>query len=280
MNQQELCHYIHIHLNEMYNEHEINYINKYFIRHWYQLRRSNAAELQIIDDHQWVDQWLKSLQQGMPVAYVAGEAAFLDLNLFVGAGVLIPRPETEELCSIIQQDLKFKSNLKILDIGTGSGCIPVYLKKYNPSWKVYALDISEHARDYTLRNAEKYEVHIEFILMDFLKEYKNLNYKLDVIIANPPYISKAEKHLLSKQTLSFEPHIALFPESEDDLIFYRRIFEFAISKLNPKGYVYLELNSNTAEQVFQLFSESQLFIPELLTDLFSKPRFLRARLRE
>lgn len=280
MNKQELCQYLYIRLKNIYNELEINYITKFFVSYWHKSNHSDKLDLQSFDDYPWIDHWLASLKMGMPIEYVAGEAVFMELELIIGEGVLIPRPETEELCSLIQNELKFKTNLNVLDIGSGSGCISVYLKKWNPSWNLYALDISERALEYTLKNAQKHKVLIEFIQMDFLKESKNIDTPFDVIISNPPYISRTEENLISKQTLDFEPHMALFPDSEDKLIFYKHILEFAKSRLNSKGFVFLELNATNADQVYNLFFDTGLFNTELGSDLFSKPRFLKAQLKE
>ncbi|MDQ3142324.1 MAG: peptide chain release factor N(5)-glutamine methyltransferase, partial [Bacteroidota bacterium] len=158
--------------------------------------------------------------KGKPVQYVVGEASFMNLNLFVDERVLIPRPETEELVYWVEKEIIKTGANSILDVGTGSGCIAIYLKKKFPAVEVNALDISEAALEVARMNAINYNADINFIKMDFLLEIPELK-NIDVIISNPPYISQQEKKLMTPWVINYEPSIALFPIGDDPLIFYK-----------------------------------------------------------
>ncbi len=215
-----------------------------------------------------------------PVQYVLGFADFYGLKFKVNEHVLIPRQETEELVFWILADAKRLSKeleIKVLDIGTGSGCIPIALKKEMPNWKVEAMDISVEALKIAGENAQLNNVEIDFFQFDILdsERWNDLgNY--DIIVSNPPYIPEKEKKIMPENVVNFEPHLALFVENKDPLIFYKKIAEFAFSKLNPKGKLYFETNEFNAEKVLNIV-ENQGFINCMLKkDMSGKNRMVCA----
>lgn len=195
---------------------------------------------------------LYELKNKKPIQYILGETEFFGIKFFVNQNVLIPRPETEEL---IEWILNSNSNSEsvIIDIGTGSGCIPIVLKKNLPSAKMYALDISEKAIETAENNAEFHQTKVKFLCEDFLTfDYSTLP-KFDVIVSNPPYISENEKNTMAQSVTEFEPNLALFVPDEDALLFYRKICEFAKEKLKEDGKVFVEINQNLKNETVQLF---------------------------
>lgn len=220
----------------------------------------------------------KDLKKNIPVQYILQEAWFYNLKFYVDKHVLIPRPETEELVDYI---LKENKNAKTyLDVGTGSGCIPVTIKKNNPSSSVYACDISTDALALAKKNAALNETEISFFLADALNTEQLLQKtetNFDVIISNPPYIKYSEKELMTPSVLDNEPHLALFVEGDDTIIFYKKIIDLCKYKLNNNGKLYFEVNPLTADNVKEYSLKSKLFKKvELLKDLSGKVRFLSA----
>lgn len=212
---------------------------------------------------------IRKLKLNVPIQYILGNTEFYGLKLKVNEHVLIPRPETEELVEWIITDCGFRieellinpqskirnSQLSILDIGTGSGCIAISLKKNMPDAEVYALDISENALAVAKENAEKNNAEIHFLQGDILNTLtlEHLNtLTLDVIVSNPPYITEKEKTEMSANVLDHEPHTALFVPDNDALLFYRAILDFAKDKLAAGGNLYFELNSTYAAAVAEL----------------------------
>ena len=197
-----------------------------------------------------LDEHLQRLLKYEPVQYILGYAEFYGLKFKVSSAVLIPRPETEELVELIGEEID-DPNLSILDIGTGSGCIPITLKKHIAQADVTGLDISEDALQIARENAQSNGVNVTFIKMDILHEVPTGKY--DVIVSNPPYIGYDEKEKMNDNVLIHEPHLALF--SEDPLAFYKRIAEIAPAILNPKGKIYLEVSEFRANEVADIFSK-------------------------
>ncbi|HQQ93651.1 MAG TPA: peptide chain release factor N(5)-glutamine methyltransferase [Bacteroidia bacterium] len=220
----------------------------------------------------------KKLNESIPIQYILGKAWFMDLQLDVNASVLIPRPETEELCALILGENK--GALSILDIGCGSGCIPIALKKNLPESDICACDISREALDLAKKNAGRYHLDIYFIQCNILDE-KSASEKFrepfDVIVSNPPYILHSEKNLMEKQVLDHEPHQALFVEGEDPILFYRKIISLCQNNLKPGGRLYFELNPLSAGTVQTFAMDSGLFAKvQLINDMSGKQRFLVA----
>lgn len=224
----------------------------------------------------------KALKKGTPIQYIFGEADFYNLKFKVNSSTLIPRPETEELVDLIikqYQTIK-QETLNILDIGTGSGCIPITLKKHLPSAKVIGVDISEKALDVAKTNAKKNNVEVDFIQLDILSQEQCTKYNVQctIIVSNPPYVLKLEASQMDGRVLDHEPHLALFVEDNDPIIFYKRIIDFCKSNLTEKGYLYFELNPLYANAVENYANDSNLFnFTELIKDMSGKQRFLKAQ---
>ncbi|MEP7253743.1 MAG: peptide chain release factor N(5)-glutamine methyltransferase [Ginsengibacter sp.] len=226
--------------------------------------------------------YLDELLQYKPVQYVLHESWFYKMKFFVDENVLIPRPETEELVSLIVNDTKTKSlasadnEFKIIDIGTGSGCIAISLRKELPGADITAIDISEQALFVAKKNAEDLKTTVDFFHIHFLNEneWQNLP-KYDVIVSNPPYIPRMELSTMGKNVTAFEPSIALFVPDNDPLIFYKAICKFAHLHLNIGGRIYLEVHENYAGEVSNIFTENN-FKSEIIKDIYGKERMIRA----
>lgn len=195
------------------------------------------------------------LKEQKPIQYILGETEFYGMKFFVNESVLIPRPETEELVEWILKDAE-NQNLNIIDIGTGSGCIPIVLKRNLPDANVFALDFSEKAIETAKNNAEFHQTEIQFLQEDFLNmDFETLP-EFDIIVSNPPYIAEKEKEQMSENVLKYEPHSALFVPNDDALIFYKRLIELAQNNLKPNGKIYVEINQNLAQETEELFRKS------------------------
>lgn len=218
------------------------------------------------------------LKKYEPIQYILGDTEFYGLKFKVNPSVLIPRPETEELVNWIvncHSEQSKASEFKILDIGTGSGCIAISLAKNLPNAKVFALDISEKALKIASQNAENNDVSIEFIQADILDwDFGDLQF--DVIVSNPPYVRELEKEAMSANVLNHEPHLALFVEDDDALLFYRKITEVASNILRPKGQLYFEINENLGDTTKELLLDSSYNSIELKKDIFEKDRMIKA----
>ncbi len=226
-----------------------------------------------------LDEIRTALLQNKPVQYVLGEAFFYGLKLELNNHVLIPRPETEELVDWIVQDSKYKSGLSILDIGTGSGCIPLALKSKLASAEIFATDISGDALELAKRNAFMLGLEVEFFLNDVLDEkaVESLP-ELDILVSNPPYIPSIERETMHPNVLNHEPHLALFVPDADRLIFYRNILRIASVKLKKAGAVYVEIHEKMGNEMLELFVQHH-FEAELRQDFQGRARMIKARKR-
>ncbi len=214
-----------------------------------------------------------------PVQYVIGSSDFYGLKFDVNPSVLIPRPETEELVYwIVQTCREFSiSHPDILDIGTGSGCIAITLKKKVRDATVTAWDLSDSALSTARANALKNEVEVQFKMRDILSLPPESKEKFDIIVSNPPYIPRSEKHLMGKNVFMHEPEMALFADDADPLIFYRKIISFATTELKSGGYLFFECNEYNAEAVKDLFASLPFSEIILQRDMSGKDRMIRAR---
>jgi release factor glutamine methyltransferase len=220
---------------------------------------------------------LKELLSGKPLQYILGESHFLGLRFLVNEHVLIPRPETEELVMHIHHSLAKKNTAHILDIGTGSGCIPVALKHLNAHYTTEALDVSEKALEVARENARRNQTEVLFHLSDILKdEYIAWEKKWDLIVSNPPYILEEEKEQMKRNVLNFEPHLALFVNDKDPILFYRVIAQKALKWLNSEGSLWFEINPIYALEIQGMLNEAGFSHVELLTDLQGKTRMVKA----
>jgi release factor glutamine methyltransferase len=214
------------------------------------------------------------LSTGKPLQYIFGDTVFYGLKFYVNSNVLIPRPETEELVHLIIQTVGKSTRItnNLLDIGTGTGCIPITLKKHLNNLEVSAIDVSPEALDVAIKNAELNEVNINFILADILTYTAEKKY--DVIVSNPPYIKEDEKASMHHNVLTYEPHLALFVSNENPLLFYKAIAEFSRTNLNENGFLFFEINEYLGEQVRLMLAEKGFRNIQVLKDMQSKDRMV------
>lgn len=212
-----------------------------------------------------------------PIQYILGQADFMDFEFQVVPGVLIPRPETEELVDlIVRENRHFKG--KILDLGTGSGCIAISLAKLLPGWQTEAWDVSPTALQCAAGNARRLQANVRFLQMDILNPNLSLSdTHYDILVSNPPYVCDSEKDAMSPNVLEHEPHIALFVPDSDPLIFYRTIALLGRSLLTPQGLLYFEINCRFGPEVVCLLEEVGYQEISLITDISGKDRIVRAR---
>ena len=222
------------------------------------------------EEKEFVEGIYTKLANHIPAQYIIGHAEFFGMQLKVDERVLIPRPETEELVELILAE-NLKDNLKVLDIGTGSGAIALALAKNRPDWSVTAADISQDALDLSLENANAQNLNLSFIKSDCFSEISS---KYDIIVSNPPYISREDQEEVGLNVLHSEPHLALFAD-EDGLAIYRRIAEDSKDYLNDGGKIYLEIGYKQGQSVPALFMEN---LPEkrvrTLKDQFGQDRMV------
>jgi release factor glutamine methyltransferase len=222
---------------------------------------------------------LNELKTGKPVQYVLGETLFYGLSFKVNPAVLIPRPETEELVEWVLESVAAEamSGLQILDVGTGSGCIAVVLKKHLDTAGVFALDVSKDSLSMASDNAVINEVVINFIEAD-IREYSGRE-TFDVIVSNPPYITTNEKREMHENVLAHEPHLALFVSNEDPLVFYKAIADFALLNLKPDGFLFFEINEHLGKETVQMLKDKSFINIELRRDMQGKDRMIKCRLK-
>lgn len=229
------------------------------------------------------DRYKSSLEHGKPVQYVIGSTWFNGMRFNVNENVLIPRPETEELVEEVKKTMTQKSDkqehiTKAIDIGTGSGCIAVALKKHFPLWEVWGIDISEAALEMAAKNAESNHADIIFKKMDILTELNNDQLPaFDVIVSNPPYIPHGDKHDMTEQVLEHEPHQALFITNNDPLQFYRSIIEFSAYHLLRGGRIFFETHADFSRSIADLLEENEFEDIQIKKDMQGRERMVMAR---
>lgn len=268
-------------LNDVYEKDELETIIAYCFEGFLNLKRTDlilkleetVSESELLK----FNFAIKDLKNQKPIQYILGEADFYRLKFKVNENVLIPRPETEELVDLIIKDTKTQSPV-IIDIGTGSGCIPIILKKNIPSAIVSAIDISELAIEVANQNAKRNGVEVEFNSDNILNPKSEIlisNSRFDIIVSNPPYICISEKETMHKNVLDYEPHLALFVNDSDPLLFYKAICDFALTHLNKNGNIYFEINQSLASETKNLLENKGFKDVELFKDLNNNYRILR-----
>ena len=277
----EFKRYFKSELSELYTEAESAQLYSVFLYEKtgfdrFQQRRFAHQEL-LISDEEELKEIIEELKIGKPYQQILGHTEFYGKKFFVDENVLIPRPETEELVELAKieiQNLKSKiQNLKLLDIGTGSGIIPITLKKHFPNAEISAIDISEKALEIAQKNADFHKKEINFIQADFLNT--ELTEKYDIIISNPPYIGIEENIEIEDSVKGFEPNIALFSPTSDALIFYKKIAKDGEKHLNENGMIFLEINQKLGKETLELFSNYSE--SRLIKDLSGNDRFVFAK---
>ena len=220
---------------------------------------------------------IERLKKHEPIQYIIGKTEFYGIPFKLSNNVLIPRPETEELVDwVISKFKSQKSKIRVLDIGTGSGCIAISLAKNLPDCKIVALDISSEALKIAKENAKLNNVEVKFIAADILNWNLELdNLKFEVIVSNPPYVRALEKNQMKKNVLDFEPHLALFVEDEDSLLFYRKIIQLTNKILKSKGQLFFEINEYLGKETVKLLRDNGFEEIELKSDIFGKDRIIK-----
>ena len=224
---------------------------------------------------QQIDDILKRLLAHEPIQYITGEARFHGMDMKIRPGVLIPRPETDELVDIIIGENKEREDLKVLDLCTGSGCIAIALARNLPFSKVTAIDFSDDAVTTARENGELLKVKINIVKADVFEWQPTEKY--DIIVSNPPYVMDKETMTMDRNVLDYEPHEALFVRDENPLVFYDTISHIALESLNHGGRLYFEINPLTAEDLKKLIVSKGLADVQLLRDSSGKIRFLSAK---
>lgn len=273
-------------LEESFDSREAQNLFKYACEDYFNKRYMDLKEYVLNDDEiEELNYAFEKLANHYPIQYLFKKAHFYGFDFYVDENVLIPRPETEELVNLILSDNKLNdlktvdtmNNFSLLDFGTGSGCIPIILKKYKPEWNIYALDIAEKALQISKKNALDNTVEINFIQADILNLTSEIaNLKFDVIVSNPPYIPYKEKELMSSSTVQYEPVLALFVENEQPLLFYNKIADLATKYLKNNGRLFFELNEFYADEVYQLVIDKKFEDVSIVKDLAGKKRMLSA----
>jgi release factor glutamine methyltransferase len=222
---------------------------------------------------------INDLKEFKPIQYILGKAHFYGIDFKVTQDVLIPRPETEELVKWIIDDYKpIKQAQHLLEIGFGSGCISIALKKNLPQFYINAIDICENALKIATYNAFENNVHIDFSILDILNQaiWHRLP-EMDIIVSNPPYVCESEKSLMQANVLNFEPHQALFVHDNEALIFYNAIADFATEKLKKDGSIYVEINERYGEDCCKLLNSKGFSSVEIKKDMQGKDRMIKAK---
>lgn len=270
-------------LSSVYDENERNAISQLVLMHILNFSKAKLlASFDLIIDDEKLDQlknYLPGLLKSEPVQYVLGETEFYGLKFFVNNNVLIPRPETEELVQLILNDISKETKLSILDIGTGSGCIPIAIKKSNAQLNVFALDISTNAITVAKQNALQNNVEVTFFEADILNfDEAVFPNKMDIIVSNPPYVCKSEMGFMQANVLNYEPHLALFVADDDALLFYKAIADFALRRLSPNGKLYFEINEAKGLQVADMLLKKGFQNIVLKKDMFGKDRMIKCEM--
>jgi release factor glutamine methyltransferase len=232
----------------------------------------NFSEIGVDENSFNIEETIQRLNQNEPIQYILGEAWFRDRPFVVNKNVLIPRPETEEIIDLI----KAVNPKTILDLGTGSGCIPISLALEILNAGVYAIDISEGALQVSTQNNANLKANVNFKkgdILNFVSPFEEQ--KFDVIVSNPPYVKNDEKTEMRANVLAFEPHLALFVENEDPLIFYRHIAQIGLKYLNENGFIVVEINSYLGKETKACFESYGYLKVELIQDFLGRDRFIK-----
>jgi len=234
-----------------------------------------------LNEHLRIQEIIEELKKYRPIQYITGKTEFYGLPFKVNENVLIPRPETEELIEQVLNGYKAKGErYRVLDIGTGSGCIAVTLAKHLPEAEVFALDISEKTLEVARQNARLNQVEVYFFQYDILKNetFPFSSGVFDCIVSNPPYVTCKEKAAMAKNVLNYEPHQAIFVPNENPLLFYERIADFARSQLKENGSLYFETNSLYGQAAAKMMEDKNFRSVKLLKDISGNDRILIAKM--
>ena len=270
-------------LEKIYGSEEANAMIMILLEHYFGIDRVKIAmnpELRLSESELLTLHFaVKELLKNKPVQYILGETEFCGMRFFVDENVLIPRPETEELVNqLVSCSVNHHPSFRIIDIGTGSGCIAISLAKLLKNSVVTAVDVSEKALKVAKKNAETNGVNVNFIKDDILNPQNPelIDNQFDIIVSNPPYVCESEKNEMRANVLDYEPSSALFVSDNDPLIFYRKILEFAQKTLKPDGDIWFEINEKFGKEMKDLCFEMGFKNIEILKDFRERDRILRA----
>ena len=282
-------------LKGIYDDQEAANIADLAIEHITQLKRKDRLfkkeEILLQEQIEQLHRTIERLKNSEPVQYIMNKAWFYGLELYVDNDVLIPRPETEELVEWIIKDVKAKglnvfdkkqtdadvtTQLKIIDVATGSGCIALALKNKMPKAEVWGCDISDRALNVARRNGSELDIRVDFQSVDFLDraQQKHLP-SVDIIVSNPPYVPLKDKNDMRPNVLQYEPHLALFVDDDDPMLFYKALLDFGKHRLHTGGAFYMEVHEDLAQQVKKLF-EIEGYQTEIKKDMQGKERMVKA----
>ena len=268
-------------LLSIYDAQEIDSFFYIILEKIHQLKRIDLAlKPETVLDGVHLKQWkniILDLKKQKPIQYIFGETEFYGLPFLVNENTLIPRPETEELVELIitneGKGKREKRKVTILDIGTGSGCIAISLAKHLPNAEVFAIDVSEKALAVAKKNAEINNVNVAFLMQDILQT-DDLKQQFDFIVSNPPYVRDLEKAEIRPNVLEYEPHLALFVDDTDALLFYRKIAQLAKESLTPNGKLYFEINQYLGKETVRLLKDLGFKNVELIKDIYGNDRMI------
>jgi len=277
----DIVNYFHLQLANLYPKTEIDSMINIIFNHYFKFSKLDAI---LKPKNRFSESELlklisisKALKKQKPLQQIIGETIFYDLTIIINENTLIPRPETEELVQLIINENKKNRELTLLDIGTGSGCIALALKSNLPQSIVFAWDISDKALEVAQQNAKNLNLSVQFEKKDILKENVS-DKKFDVIVSNPPYIPEGEKKLMSNNVLNFEPHLALFVDSQNPIIFYTTIADFGLKNLNKNGSLYFEINEHFGKEIKLMLEKKGYKKVNIVKDLNEKDRIISCKL--
>jgi release factor glutamine methyltransferase len=251
------------------------------ITEWKKLDRIvHANQALTVAQEEQLHAYVDELLAGRPIQYVLGEAWFYGYRFFVNEHVLIPRPETEELVDWIYSDLEQDNRLQmagsLLDVGTGSGCIPISLQKLLPTWQVMSIDLSREAMQMAQKNAAFLDAPVAFRQLDFLDPaQRDQLAPVDILVSNPPYIPRSESASMAAHVVAYEPALALFVPDEDALVFYRALADWGKDGVRTGGAIYMEIHESLAKATIELFRAVGYTDMQLKQDMQGKDRMLR-----
>jgi release factor glutamine methyltransferase len=269
-------------LSDTYNEREVQQLFYRVVHFVTGLTRTDVVldvDRELPADHlEDLSDILHRLKQNEPIQYIEEQAYFLDDVYYVNQHVLIPRPETEELVQWILE-IHDSTPRRVLDIGTGSGIVPVSLAKNRTKWQVFACDVSNEALVVARRNAREilHMNEVQFYHEDILNPKTEYHTPLDIIVSNPPYVLYSDKNQMAKNVLDYEPHLALFVEDEDPLLFYREIAKYGQENLAVNGWLYFEIHEDLADKMKELLAHLGYSEIDLRNDMQGKARMVRAK---
>jgi len=270
-------------LTPLYGEREAESIVRILFEDAFGYVRMDSPQLMRREELNRLEPMRQRLMRWEPIQYILGEADFYGFKFYVNKHVLIPRPETEELVFLALETIKTSwgraEPVRVLDIGTGTGCIPIVIKQKLPACQVMGLDVSADALDVAQKNAERQGVDVTWLEADILDmDMEESLPEFDLLISNPPYIPREEREFMSPQVVDYEPNHALFVGNNNPLIFYQVLVELLAQKGRPGAILLVETNEYYADQVESLFNEKGLMQVILHTDLQGKKRMVSGRL--